>query len=166
MMTTAEFTNAEAAAARAERVWIVNGGRIVLRATQRLLGAALAIAAVGLWIAPGASWESDVMLFKLILSLMAFLAALGLLHASAPSKKPVVQIDTIRREVRVTRPAKEGSATVLERCAFADLSRADRLGNHIRLWGAENTLLADVTLTDRTALKSLIAGLQDTGKLA
>jgi hypothetical protein len=164
MMTTAEFMNTEAASV--EPVRMTESGRMVIRGAQRLIGAALALAAVGLWIVPGSSWESDVMLFKLILSLVALFAAVGLLQASASSTSPEVEIDTIRREVRLMRPASDGSAAMVERCAFAELSRAERDGDLVQLWGRGNRLLANVKLSDRAALASLVAGLRDVGKLA
>ena len=119
MMTTAEFMDTDAAALQPARV--VDGGRMVLRGAQRLVGASLALAAVGLWLAPGSSWESDVMLFKLILSIIALLAGFGLMQSSATPAAPEVEIDTIRREVRLLRPAPDGSATVLKRCTFGNL---------------------------------------------
>jgi membrane protein implicated in regulation of membrane protease activity len=164
MMSTAEFMNAKAAVTAPVRV--TDGGRMIARGAQRVLGTALALAALGLWLAPGASWENDVMLFKLILSLIALLAGFGLLQASSKPKTLEVEIDTIRREVRLMRPADDGSAALIERCAFADLSRAERLDNDIRLWGPSNNLLAEVSMTDRAVLSSLVAGLRDAGKLA
>ncbi|MGB3247238.1 MAG: hypothetical protein WBB25_22110 [Sulfitobacter sp.] len=61
---------------------LVGGGRMIVRAVQRLFGVALTMAAITIWMAPGATWESDVMLFKLILSLTAVLAGLGLMVSS------------------------------------------------------------------------------------
>ena len=164
MMSTAEFMNVKAAAANPVRM--ADGGRMVVRGAQRLLGVSLALAAVGLWMAPGSSWESDVLLFKLILSLMAILAGAGLLQASAKPKSIEVEIDTIRREVRLMRPAPDGSAALIERCAFADLTRAERNDTLVRLWGPRNTLLAEVNMSDRAVLHTLVSGLRDTGKLA
>ncbi len=164
MTATAEFMKVEAA--KLEPVHMADGGRMVVRAVQRLLGVALTLAAIGIWVAPGASWESDVMLFKLVLSVTALLAGFGLMHTSSTPSAPEVEIDTIRREVRLLRTAGDGSAEVLQRCAFADLSRAEQRGGHVRLWGQSGALLAEVTLTDRGVLKSLLAGLRDAGKLA
>ena len=164
MMSTAEFMNVKAAATNPVRM--ADGGRMIIRGAQRLLGVSLALAAVGMWLAPGASWENDVMLFKLILSLMAILAGVGLLQASAKPKAVEVEIDTIRREVRLMRPAPDGSFALIEHCAFADLARAERDDTLIRLWGPSNKLLAEVNMSDRAVLHTLVSGLRDTGKLA
>ena len=147
-------------------VRLTDGGRMIMRAAIRLMGAALTIAAVAIWIAPGATWESDVMLFKLVLSLTAILAGLGLLQSSrGPEVAPDVEIDSIRREVRLQRTARGCPPEVLERCTFADLSRAEVNGGHVRLYGADKGLLAEVSLRDRKALGSLLGGLEDAGKL-
>ena len=55
---------------------------------------------------------------------------------------------------------------MLKRCTFGNLLRAEHETNHIRLWGQGDVLLAEVTLTDRAVLNSVIAGLRDAGKLA
>ena len=147
-------------------VRLVDGGRMIVRAVQRFFGAALTLAAVGIWIAPGASWESDIMLFKLILSLTAVLAGFGLIQSSVSRNAPKVEIDTIRREVRLVRLARDGSAAVLQRCSFAKLTRVDIKKNNVRMSGEDGKLLAEVTLPDRKTLSRLMAGLRDEGKLA
>lgn len=159
MTATADFLVAKAPDPQPVRM--VDGRRMVVRGLQRLLGTAMALAAAGLWLAPGALWESDVMLFKLILSLIGLLAAFGLIQASATPPQPEIQIDTVRRELRLVRPDGE----VLQRCTFADLSRAEQTGTNLRLWDAAGILLAEVALSDRAALRSLVAGLRDAGKL-
>lgn len=137
---------------------------MIVRAAQRLMGTALAMAALGLWFGPGASWEADVMLFKLILSVTAALAAIGLLLASSAPKPPEVEFDLIRREVRLMRNAGRRNAVILQRCAFADLSGVEWDGPHLRLWDAERRLLAEAMIDDRSALGSLINALRDAGK--
>ncbi len=147
-------------------VRLADGGRLLARAVQRLTGAALFLSALGLWLAPGASWESDVMLFKLIMSLTAGLAGLGLMQSSASPEKPEVEIDLIRREVRLVRAIKNGKSKVLQRCGFTQLARAEHEGNYLRLWDNDDVFLAEVCLSDRTALYGFMAALRSAGKLA
>lgn len=163
MTATADFTTSPTPAV--EPLRLADGGRMIVQGAQRLLGASLALAAVGMWFAPGASAESDVMLFKLIFSLTAVLAGLGLIHASAAPKLPEIEIDTIRRQIRVVRRQPGAVPTVLQSCGFADLSAAEYDGSTVRLWDETGVLLAEVSLADRTALFSLIAGLRDEGKI-
>lgn len=49
---------------------MVEDHRWALRGTQRMIGVALILAAAGLWVLPGASWEADVALMKLALTLL------------------------------------------------------------------------------------------------
>lgn len=164
MTATAEFIKDRAPVI--EPVRVADGARMIVRGIQRLLGVSLTLAALAIWLMPGASWESDLMLFKLILSLTAVIAGLGLVGASAAPKAPEIEIDTIRREVRVVRRLRGAPADVLQTCSFGDLSRAEHVGNIVRLWDAAGTLLAEASLTDRETLSSLLAGLRDAGKLA
>lgn len=146
-------------------VRIADGGRMLVRVTQRLSGVALLLAAAGLWFAPGAAWESDIMLFKLILSLTAGLAGVGLMQSSTTPNTPEIEIDTIRRQVRLVRFVKGGENQVLQSCAFADLARAERDGMNVRMWDSNNVFLAEVLLADRTEITSLMSGLRAAGKI-
>ena len=60
---------------------MVEGHRWAVHATQRVLGVALLLAAVGLWVQPGASWEADVALMKLALTLFFGLVGLTIMPA-------------------------------------------------------------------------------------
>lgn len=163
MTATADFMNGQPK--EIEPVRMADGGRMIIRGTQRLVGVSLTLAALGLWLAPGSSWESDIMLFKLILSLTAIIAGLGLISQSASQPAPEVEIDTIRREVRLVRRQRGMADQVLQSCGFANLAHVERDGNNVRLWDQAGTFLAEVSLTDRNALFSLVTGLRDAGKL-
>ncbi|GAA6177908.1 hypothetical protein [Sulfitobacter pacificus] len=164
MTETAEYMNAQPKAI--EPVSMVDGGRMIIRGTQRLVGVSLTLAALGLWLAPGATWESDIMLFKLILSLSAVIAGLGLISQSAGQRAPEIEIDTIRREVRLVRRQRGAADQILQSCSFAKLAHAEQDGNTVRLWDQAGRFLAEVKLTDRASLRSLVTGLRDAGKLA
>lgn len=164
MTAAAELT--EVPKREAQPVSLIDGGHMIVRGTQSLLGMGLALAAVGLWFAPGSNTESDIVLFKLVLSISAGLAGMGLLHASATPRTPEIEIDTIRRQVRVVRRQPGTAPKVLQSCSFAQLGAAEYEGSVVRLWDQAGVLLAEVNLVDRTALSSLVAGLRDEGKLA
>lgn len=164
MSATAEVN--ELPKRESEPVSMIEGGHMIVRGAQSLLGTGLALAAVGLWFAPGANTESDIVLFKLVLSISAGLAGMGLLHASATPRSPEIEIDTIRRQVRVVRRQPGGVPKVLQSCSFAQLGAAEYEGSMVRLWDQAGVLLAEVNLSDRNALSSLVAGLRDEGKLA
>lgn len=154
------------ATASVEPARMVNGARMILRGLQRLLGVSLTLAAILLWIAPGSSWESDILLFKLILTLTAVLAGIGFMSASIRPDAPEIEIDVVRREVRLVRHSRGFAPVVLKTCSFAGLSRAEQSGPIVRLWDRGGVFLAEVSLTDKNVLRTLVHGLRDEGKLA
>ena len=146
-------------------VRLADGSRMVVRAGQRLIGAAILIAAAGLWLLPAGGWDAGVVLFKLVLSLTGVLAGLCLLQASATPDAPQIEIDVENRELRLIRTLRAGRVVVLRRCKFADLSHAERRGAHLRLWDETDRLMAEVTLTERDTLRAVVGGLRAAGKL-
>ena len=62
----------------ASPVHTLDGGRLMVRGGQSILGAALILAAVGLWVMPGSELSGDVMLMKLVLSLTAAFIGISL----------------------------------------------------------------------------------------
>lgn len=145
-------------------VQALDGGRLMMRGGQSLLGAALIIAAVGLWVMPGSEFSSDVMLMKLVLSLTAVCIGIMLTQQAKTPVTPEVEIDTVRREIRLVRRTGEQLECV-KSCKFSDLDRAEVHGTHVTLWGQGNVMLAEVALTDPQARRSLMSGLVDAGKL-
>ena len=163
MTATTQYMNGAMALTR--QVRLARGSRLAMRGGMRLVGAALTISAVAIWLAPGANWEQDVMIFKLVLSLSAILAGVGLMQSGTERAAPEVEIDSVRREVRLQRKVSGAAPLVLERCSFSQLSRAEISGRQVRLYGADRRLMAEVVLRDRKAMASLLAGLEDAGKL-
>lgn len=136
------------------------------RTLQRILGVAMLIMAAALWLNSGAGWGSDVIGFKIFLSSIAAAAGIGLLYVSAEPFKTEIEIDAARREIRLVRHCPAGMSAVAQRCAFADLSKAERNGDTVRLWDKGGAFLAEVTLDDRPSLLNLVSGLRAAGKLA
>lgn len=163
MTATVDFNSPEAPTI--EPLRMVDGARMIGRGFQRLFGVALAMTAVGLWLAPGSTFDADILLFKLILSLVALLGGLGLMTASAKPREPEIEIDTIRREVRLVRRMRGIAPIILDTYRFDALARAEFDGTIVKLWDRKGDFLAEVCPTDRTALNSLVGGLQDAGKL-
>jgi hypothetical protein len=137
---------------------------MLLRGVQGVLGAALMLTAIGLWIAPGASWAQDVLLMKLCASAIAGMAGIACLQGFARPLPPKVEIDTIRHEVRLVR-TRGKDRFVLDRCAFKDLTLVENSGTHVQLWGKNDTLIAEVAASDRITHRSLVTALRVAGKL-
>lgn len=148
----------------AEAPHMVNGDRWLARSAQSLGGVALVLAAVGLWITPGASFEPDLALFKLGVSATLVLVGLAIMQTGWARRTVEVEIDTVRREVRLVR-GKGRSRALVSRTSIADLGPAQVHGNMARLWTMDGSLVAEVAMSDPELRRSLMAALRDAGKL-
>ena len=142
----------------------LDGGRLIVRGSQNLLGAALFLSAIGLWVMPGSDFSGGVLLMKLVLSLTAAIIGLALIQQGRASTPPEVEIDTVRREIRLVR-INGKARECIKHCKFADLDRAEVHGAHVALWDKGNVLLAEVALSDPKMRRSIMSGLADAGKL-
>lgn len=143
---------------------MINGQRLLARGAQRLGGAALLLASLGLWIAPGSSWDADTALFKLGVSVALALTGMIIMQSGRAVPAIEVEIDTVRREVRLVR-GKGRARSLVSRTAIADLGPAEIRGTMVRLWDAEGVLLAEIAMSDPASRYSLTMALRDAGKL-
>jgi hypothetical protein len=141
------------------------GGNMLVQGARRLAGAVLGAAALVLWLAPGADWGAEVLPFRLALTCVAAVGAWLMLRGGVPGRHPRAEIDTIRREVRLVRLMPSGARAVLRRCRFAELGPVELSEARVILRDAEGAVLAEVSLADPRASRSLLAGLRDAGKL-
>ncbi|MEE4187538.1 MAG: hypothetical protein V2I76_03715 [Roseobacter sp.] len=142
----------------------VDGGGMLARGFQGMVGCALILTAIGLWFAPGASWAEDLMLMKLLASAVGGMIGVACLQSFVRPAPPKVEIDTIRHEVRLVR-TRGKDRYVLDRCKFSDLTLVENSGTHVQLWGKNDTLIAEVAASDRVTHRSLVTALRVAGKL-
>jgi hypothetical protein len=147
-----------------EQARSIDGSRIVTRGFQGVVGAALILTAMGLWLAPGANWAEDLLLMKLLVSSVGGMVGLACLQTFIRPAPPKVEIDTIRHEIRLVR-TRGKDRYVLDRCKFSDLTLVENSGTHVQLWGKNNTLIAEVAASDRITHCSLVTALRVAGKL-
>ncbi len=143
----------------------LNGSRLVLRIALRMGAVTMALVSLLIWVAPGAGWENEIMMFKLTLSIMSGLFAIGFWQASLPPLPPTVIVDVAAAELRLIREGVPAEFRVLERCAFQDLHLVEMSGSHFTFWGPGNRLLADITLSNAAIHASLSDALRSAGKL-
>ena len=148
----------------AEAPRMVSADRFFARVARRVIGSALVLAAFGFWFAPGGSWDADIALIKLGLSVFAGFAGLAVLSGERVVASVEVEIDTVRREIRLVR-GKGRAREVVSRTAVRDLGQADMDGVMVRLWDADGALLAEVPLNDMSVRRGLMSMLRDEGKL-
>ena len=143
---------------------MISGERWLTRSAQRLGGIALVLAAIGLWIAPGAGMDADVALFKLGVAVALGFAGLAVMQAGRAQPAVAFEIDTLRREVRLVR-GNGRNRSVVSRISIADLGPAEVHGQMARLWTVDGALVAEVAMSDPDLRRSLMGALRDAGKL-
>jgi hypothetical protein len=146
-------------------VHVLDASRLLLRVGLRFGAISCALVAVFIWLAPGASWESELMLYKLGLSSAAALLALACWQAAAPPLPPSVEIDVARGELRLVREGAPAPERVIKRTAFADLQIVELRGRNLAFWEKGGNLLAEVTLCNASAHAALLQALRSAGKL-
>jgi len=144
----------------------LGGNRLVARAAQRMGAAVFALVALFVWIAPGAGWDNEVMLLKLMTSMAAGSCAAWLWQSSQPQTPPTIEVDVALSELRLIREGTAQGRQVLERCAFRDLDSVELDGRNITFWGQGQRMLAKISLSNATAHATLLGALRAEGKLA
>lgn len=143
----------------------LDGGRLMLRLLLQIGACVFTFVALMIWITPAASAGNEVMLYKLGISSMSVLAALGCWQGSLPPVPPTVEIDVAARELRLVREGAPAGARLIERCSFAQLADVELIGGAFIFWGKEGRLLAEVSLSNATAHATLLHALRVAGKL-
>lgn len=145
-------------------VRMLDGSRMIFRGLFGVFGVALLMTSIGLWFSPGATWASELLLMKLLASVVCAMTGLTCVLYFIRPTAPKVEIDTIRHEVRLVRTHGK-DRYVLDRCSFRDLTLVENSGTHVQLWGKNDVLLAEVAATDRVSHRSLVTALRVAGKL-
>lgn len=143
----------------------LEGGHLVSRFLQRLVGVSFIAAASGIWLAPGADWSSDMMLMKIGLSAVSLLTGFWLVFMGADQPRTEVEMDLQRNELRILRPGAMGAMLVVRHCPFAQFGRVVQSGRQLRFFDAHGDFLADVKVTDRDILQKLVFDLRQGGQI-
>lgn len=143
-----------------------DGSRFIIRLALRVLAAALVLSGLCLWVLPGSNRESEVLLFKLVLSMTAFFGGVGLWQTGMAPAPPVVELDIKGGELRLVRECGPVRRRLIEQCRFDDLGGAEQNGRQITLWAKDARMLAEITLGNAAAHAILIRALRRAGKLA
>ncbi|WP_147104058.1 hypothetical protein [Tateyamaria sp. syn59] len=138
-------------------------GTITVFAT-RAAGAILVLGAIGVWLEPTNYAGADLVVMKLAVSLFLSLAGFMILQDRRVTDSPDVEIDTVRRELRVVTGAGR-HRKVTRRTAIRDLGKAQVIGDTVRLKAANGDVLADVSMSDARVRRHLCGALHDAGKL-
>lgn len=139
-----------------------DGVPFLVRTAQRFAGVSLSVAAVTLMIFPFGAGSTTEILCKMMVAIVLGFAGAALYQAGSPVPTPELELDIIRREVRLVRWTGK-SRTVARRVKFSDLSRAEFGDRSVRIWDGQDTMLAELTLSETGARRSLKSALMDEG---
>ena len=143
-------------------VRIRDGVPWAVRTLQRFGGAACSAAGLALLLFPFGAVSTTEILCKLMVALILGFVGAALWQAGTPKPLPELEIDLVRREIRFVswmgHHRHEAS-----KAPFSDLGRAEVSGHIARLWDKTGGLLAEISLADERAVKSLKRALQDEG---
>jgi hypothetical protein len=127
-------------------------GSAIMRTSMRVLGAGCVLAAFALWVAPGAMWDAEVLLMKLVMSLICALSGLALMQMFPAPDKSEIQFDAIRREVRIVDGDK--AKTILRR-SYDSLGGAKVTSNVVTLWDIDGSELASFPIENDDTRRAL-----------
>lgn len=134
----------------------------VIRVVQRFGGVAMSVAGLALLVLPFGASSTTEILCKIMVALVFGFAGAALWQAGSPVEAPEIEVDMVRREIRLMRWRGQ-TAQLVRRSHFGELARAEIDGRSVRLWTAEGNLLADLTLPESAALTRLRSALADEG---
>lgn len=141
-----------------------SGQRFMMRTVQRLFGASLSIAALCLWVLPIGTDSSAEILCKMLVTIILGASGAALWQNGSPLPAPELEIDIVRREVRLVRWYGE-TRTLVTRCQFCDLSTVEFDGHDVRLWDADGDMIADLRLPNMEAVDRLRFAMEDKTRL-
>ena len=100
-------------------------GHATSGALSSFLGVVLCVAALGLWLVPGANFDPALMLIKLGLSIFLLIGGLISLAASQRDTHPEVELDSRRGILRLLERNARGRIENTVELAYDDLSEID-----------------------------------------
>lgn len=157
MTATSDFMTSRSENVKKEASQAPIGGRfddgsMILRTAMRVLGASFVIASLAMWVAPGAMWDAELLLMKLVVSLVTALTGLALMQLFPAPDKSEIQFDAIRREVRIV--DGDNARTVLRR-SYDSLGGAKVTNNVVTLWDADGSELASFPIENDDTRRAL-----------
>lgn len=138
------------------------GNKAVVRTVFRVAGTALILTAPMLWVLPGSSVASEMMIMKLGITLFFFLCGLALLMRNHVDALPEVYFDPIRQEMRVLQKNLRGRPETILRRSYDTLGAAHITRRSVELWDVDGSILMRLPLQDakiRSALRMQFSGL-------
>lgn len=143
-----------------------SAAKFALQVTRLVVGVGLTFTAALMWLLPGASWSTDLILMKVVLSITAFAAGVIVLSLGRTQDTTEIEIDAAENAVRVIAITPAGQRSVQSSTPFQDLYHVEHEGGALRFWKDENTVLAEVSNVHSQVIANLSHALRRAGKLA
>lgn len=98
--------------------------RLVRDALLVFLGAILVAVGLGQWLMPGALFNADLIAIKLAITAAMLGVGIGCFHVVGRDGMVEVQVDTVRRELRVTERDRRGAERLIQRVPMREIDSA------------------------------------------
>lgn len=141
-------------------VHCVSGGEKLMPAVRlatAMMGIIVITVAIGLWFIPTSYLGEETLLVKLATTGMGFYAGLMLVQAAQAVRRPEVQLDMQRREVRIIERSSRGATRLMSCHSFSTLSDIRAENGELVAFDRENEEVFRVRLNkvaDKTEIET------------
>lgn len=131
----------------------------VFSGSLRFGGVAFIMAAAGLWIVPAPAWDAEMVLIRLLVSLVFGCFGVLLIHAGDTSLWDEIHLDRQARELRHVQRGRDGIARLRQRVSLDVVDAVVIDEDTLVLQDRTGAIVMEVSGLDRSTLKTLQAGL-------
>lgn len=113
------------------------------------VGTAAIFACVGMWVIPGSTFSVELLPLKLTVSVFLFLLGCFFVQIGRAASRAEVQVDIVRREVRVMERADGEPGALIAIWPFVELGAVEVMGGRFRVTDRAGSTLADLRIGKR-----------------
>jgi hypothetical protein len=147
MTTTSEqFVSTANFSGIANRQQLRGASRVLSRALSSFFGATLMASAVGLWLVPSDFMDAEMMLIRLVLSLIMFAAGAVLMQNGRDRTAIEIEVDPKRAELRLIERGDDGIARLTQVVGFKDIGHVDMKDGVITLMDHNDVMVLKLPL--------------------
>ncbi|MCB4455575.1 hypothetical protein [Leisingera sp. McT4-56] len=127
----------------------------------RLLGAAMILGSIGLWLVQGAGADPEMNLIRIGVSVAFLLAGLVLMTAHQPAGSPEACFDPVRRELRLLKRDAQGRPRTVLRRSYGSLGGVRLTASSVQMYEGDGSLLIELPIGSaamRSQLRDQLSG--------
>lgn len=133
----------------------------VARAMMRFVGVIAILSAVGVWVVQTRMWDIEVVLIKLVVSVIFGTGGMAMLQVGRDLGEDEFHIDKARGELRHVKRGCDGIVRLQAAHRFADLGKVRIEGGILEAQDKSGAALVRAEIRDKDAADGLRAALQD-----